>query len=278
MSSKRPELVGPPELFYDENEARKYTNNSHMIAIQAEMSERALELLALPDDSPRFILDIGCGSGLSGEVLSENDHVWVGLDISRAMLDVAIERESEGDLILTDMGLGIPFRPGTFDGAISISALQWLCNADRKDQNPVKRMSRFFTSLYACLSRGSRAVFQFYPNDSSQIELLTQQSMKAGFSGGLVIDFPNSSKAKKMFLVLLTGGHQTLPKGLGTESESDNRVTVINRRNVKKRERRGRPLKKSKEWIVNKKERARRQGKDVRPDSKYTGRRRLGHF
>jgi len=30
-----------------------------------------------------------------------------------------------------------------------------------------------------------------------QLELITQQSMKAGFTGGLVVDFPNSTKAKK---------------------------------------------------------------------------------
>ena len=30
-----------------------------------------------------------------------------------------------------------------------------------------------------------------------QLELLTQQSMRAGFSGGLVVDYPNSTKAKK---------------------------------------------------------------------------------
>lgn len=30
-----------------------------------------------------------------------------------------------------------------------------------------------------------------------QLELITQQAMKAGFSGGLVIDYPHSSKAKK---------------------------------------------------------------------------------
>lgn len=28
------------------------------------------------------------------------------------------EREVDGDLILHDMGTGLPFRPGTFDGAI----------------------------------------------------------------------------------------------------------------------------------------------------------------
>ena len=34
------------------------------------------------------------------------------------------------------MGQGLPFRAGSFDGAISISALQWLCNADKKSNNP----------------------------------------------------------------------------------------------------------------------------------------------
>jgi SAM-dependent methyltransferase len=57
-------------------------------------SQRALELLALPPDgTPRLLLDIGCGSGLSGEALTEAGHNWLGLDISAAMLDVAVERE-----------------------------------------------------------------------------------------------------------------------------------------------------------------------------------------
>ena len=32
---------------------------------------------------------------------------------------VALEREVEGDLFLADIGQGFPFRPGSFDGAIS---------------------------------------------------------------------------------------------------------------------------------------------------------------
>ena len=47
------------------------------------------------------------------------------------MLDVAQERDVEGDVCLHDLGQGLPLRPGTFDGAISISAVQWLCNAVR---------------------------------------------------------------------------------------------------------------------------------------------------
>jgi 18S rRNA (guanine1575-N7)-methyltransferase len=34
------------------------------------------------------------------------------------LIDVAQEREVEGDLILGDIGYGMPFRAGTFDGAI----------------------------------------------------------------------------------------------------------------------------------------------------------------
>ena len=36
------------------------------------------------------------------------------------LLQVAVERETEGDFILGDMGEGMPFRAGAFDGAISI--------------------------------------------------------------------------------------------------------------------------------------------------------------
>jgi 18S rRNA (guanine1575-N7)-methyltransferase len=50
------------------------------------MTERAIELLALPEGQSCYILDLGCGSGLSGSVLTDQGHYWVGLDISPAML------------------------------------------------------------------------------------------------------------------------------------------------------------------------------------------------
>ncbi|XP_064467264.1 probable 18S rRNA (guanine-N(7))-methyltransferase [Ornithodoros turicata] len=278
-SSRRPEHVGPPELFYNEQEAAKYTTNTRIIEIQTSMSERAIELLALPEDTPYLILDLGCGSGLSGDVLEEQGHYWVGVDISQAMLDIAIERETDGDKVLGDLGQGMFFRAGAFDGAISISALQWLCNADKKSHNPVQRLHKFFSTLYSCLSRGSRAVFQFYPDGASQIELVTQQAMKAGFTGGLVVDFPNSTKAKKMFLVLFTGGPQKLPKGLGDESEREKGHQVeFTARRDRMKQLRGKGPKHGAAWIQAKKERRRRQGKETRADSKYTGRRRCGKF
>ena len=50
------------------------------------MTYRALELLALPEGQPAFLLDIGCGSGLSGEILDEEGYIWAGVDIAPSML------------------------------------------------------------------------------------------------------------------------------------------------------------------------------------------------
>uniref|UniRef100_UPI00358EA3B6 18S rRNA (guanine-N(7))-methyltransferase isoform X3 n=1 Tax=Myxine glutinosa TaxID=7769 RepID=UPI00358EA3B6 len=217
-----------------------------------------------------------CGSGLSGEMLTERGHVWLGIDISSAMLTVAAEREIEGDVILADMGDGLPFRPGTFDGCISISAVQWLCYANKTGCSPPRRLLHFFSSLYACLKRGARAVFQLYPQNADQLELISSQAMKAGFSGGMVVDFPNSTKAKKFFLCLFSGGSASLPKALGDEDAQEGVQYTSSR--LRYSSLKGKSMKKSRNWILEKKERQRRQGKDVRHNSKYTGRRRKSCF
>uniref|UniRef100_A0A8C2RT59 18S rRNA (guanine-N(7))-methyltransferase n=1 Tax=Capra hircus TaxID=9925 RepID=A0A8C2RT59_CAPHI len=305
---RRPELQGPPELYYDKNEARKYVRNSRMIDVQIKMTGRALELLCVPEDKPCYVLDIGCGTGLSGDYLSDEGHYWVGIDISPAMLDEALDRETQGDVILGDMGQGIPFKPGTFDacirkkvedefprtggketfhahlletlfGPVFISAVQWLCNANKKSDIPAKRLYCFFSSLYSVLVRGGRAVLQLYPENSEQLELITTQATRAGFTGGVVVDYPNSAKAKKFYLCLFSGPSASLPEGLSedTEEEKPAESTFTAGRIPYRIARRG-VVRKSREWVLEKKARRRRQGKEVRPDTQYTGRKRKPRF
>ncbi|KAK8864331.1 hypothetical protein IAR55_001578 [Kwoniella newhampshirensis] len=291
----RPEEISPPEIFYGDTEAHKYTANTRIKSIQSQMTQRALELLALPEDETAFVLDIGCGSGLSGELLDEEGHVWVGCDIAPSMLEVALEREVEGDLFLQDIGQGFGFRPGTFDGAISISVIQWLLNADSNTHSPPQRLARFFTTLHSCLRNPSRAVFQFYPSSDDQVQMITTAAQRAGFGGGLVVDYPNSKKARKMYLCLMVG-QQEVPKALDGEEmdlDEENSYGLEKRREEIRNERRrrkdssasgkkGKKGKKdinAKEWIMKKKDLYRARGKEGVPtDSKYTARKRKVYF
>lgn len=269
-------------MHYNDTEARKYTTSSRIQNIQASMTHRALELLDLP--GPSFILDIGCGSGLSGEILSglsEDEggpHVWVGMDVSASMLDVALQRDVEGDLLLADIGQGVPFRAGSFDAAISISAIQWLCNAETSDVSPQGRLSRFFNGLYASLKRGGRAVCQFYPKNDEQKRMITGAAVKAGFGAGLLEDDPET-KNVKVYLVLTVGGGNIDGNGgdiTGVVKGMDD-VDVLDGRQ-QRLSGKGEMKKGSKAWIVRKKEQMERKGKVVKATSRYTGRKRRVQF
>jgi 18S rRNA (guanine1575-N7)-methyltransferase len=226
------------------------------------MTHRALDLLDL--QSPSLILDIGCGSGLSGEILSQTDeqgtpggpHMWIGSDISASMLGVALEKEVEGDLLLADAGQGVPFRPGTFDAAISISAVQWLCNAETTEDSPAGRLSRFFNQLYASLKK----------------KMVAQAAIKAGFGAGLLEDDMGTKNAKT-YLVLTVGGGALDGDITGVVRGMEG-VDVEDARRQAKGMKRGVEMKGTRAYIMKKKEQQEQQGKVVKASSKYTGRKR----
>ncbi len=246
------------------------------------MTKRALQLLSLT--APSLVLDVGCGSGISGTILSSvppdaaGPHVWVGLDISASMLSIALERDVEGDLMLADAGQGVPFRAGTFDAAISISAIQWLCNAESREESAVGRLARFFETLYASLRRGGRAVCQFYPKNNAQRDLICKEAVRAGFNAGILEDDPGT-KNVKLYLVLRVGRGEKVEGAYGdirgVVRDMDDVDIIDERRSSRVRERGQVKRKKgSKDWILRKKEQMENRGKLVKPSSKYTGRRR----
>jgi 18S rRNA (guanine1575-N7)-methyltransferase len=89
--------------------------------------------------------------------------------------------------------------------------------------------------------------------------LITSVAQKAGFGGGIVVDYPNSKKAKKVFLCLFVGGggsQQEMPMGLEGEEEEDSKAR-FERRRERERSKGGRGKRKNikdREWILKKKE------------------------
>lgn len=147
--------------------------------------------------------------------------------------------------------------------------------------------------------------------------MITNAALKNGFTGGLIVDFPNSKKAKKFFLFLMAGYSDEIAKDAEraimmpkartdgedysdvdmsddeensqskseSSSEEGPKIGIAGRKSShlqkiiqKKHKAVGRfkanGNRKSKEWILKKKDRQRRQGNKVKTDSKYSGRRR----
>jgi 18S rRNA (guanine1575-N7)-methyltransferase len=120
--------------------------------------------------------------------------------------------------------------------------------------------------------------------------MITNAALESGFTGGIVVDYPHSSKAKKYYLFIQAGYTQesiqeaikAIPKLEKEENENNNIVKYD--KNTKPKTVRGKKKNKSKkaglktrEWIIQKKEKQSKQGKTVRKTTKYTARKRKGH-
>jgi 18S rRNA (guanine1575-N7)-methyltransferase len=116
---------------------------------------------------------------------------------------------------------------------------------------------------------------QIYPENAAQAAMLSEEAMKVGFTGGLVIDYPHSTRAKKYYLCLMVGAAHVaqLPAALADGGE----VSMAGRaRSDKKQKSKGG---KDRSWVLKKKEQMRGKGNlGVAPDTKYTARKRKDRF
>ena len=204
--SARPEVAQPREAaeHYGGGEAQRYTAANAQV--QQELAMRCTHLLESDLDARnQLLLDLGCGSCLSSRVLTAAGQRWIGLDVSREMLllaDRASLVSGVGALLHSDLGTGLPLRPSRqFDGAISVSALQWLCEppAGGSLRDVRDALHRLFTSLHGVLRPGAAAVFQFYTTPAAAAGAL-EAAVECGFRADLIIDLPHATRARKLFL------------------------------------------------------------------------------
>lgn len=105
----------------------------------------------------------------------------------------------------------------SFEAKVCVNIIFMLAWIDKRESAAKQNWSltsqnfkrAFFGSLYRCLSRGARAVFQVYPENLAQRELILKQALQAGFGGGLVVDYPHRyvRSCGKLFLVTHFGTH-----------------------------------------------------------------------
>lgn len=87
----------------------------------------AADLLARYVDSQATVLDVGCGTGLTGRELKRVGFTSIsGADISQPSLDTAAQKGVYTSLVRADLLKPLPFEAGSFDAALCVGVLSYI--------------------------------------------------------------------------------------------------------------------------------------------------------
>ena len=156
-------------------------------------------------DLPLFILDLGCGTGFSSEILNKAGFRVIGVDILNDMLSKANKKKSElknhnMELILADMS-NLPIKTNSFHYIVSISAYNFIThkyNSQREKRKIVNNTAKY---LYKILKENGRIIIEFYPENNNDLELFINSFTLNGFEGFIVKTNPKQ-KSGQTFLLL----------------------------------------------------------------------------
>ncbi len=201
--------LGNSSLDYDssiwmERNQKKTT----LLCLQYLYDER-LDKLEKPDfleDELFFILDLGCGTGFSTEMLVERGFRVVGVDVLYDMLSKVktkknhMKNQNNLELILADINY-IPLRSSSINHAISISAYNFITHGADSIRDKTKIANKTAKSLYKLLKPDGRIIIEFYPKEDEELEMFTTSFHTIGFNGFVIKQNPNQ-KSGQTFLLL----------------------------------------------------------------------------
>ncbi|MEM5804294.1 MAG: class I SAM-dependent methyltransferase [Candidatus Aenigmatarchaeota archaeon] len=174
--------------YWTAQEAEDYDRSPSMRKIQEGMTKSLLRHIG----SRGAVLDIGCGTGFSMELLGKEAF---GIDVSYEMLKLA-RRKGFSRLVLAD-ARQLPFKDGAFERLLSISALQWLTG--RSPEEVREQYAAALAEMARVLAHGGMAGLQFYPATEKEWELARREA--ASLFEGKIIEEGEGKKAKKYMIL-----------------------------------------------------------------------------
>ena len=107
--------------------AERFDGELESLGYRAPVALRELILRAIGAPSGGLdVLDLGCGTGLSGLAIRDFARTLIGVDISPAMADKARTRGIYDQVIVGDMIMATHDIPGSFDLVMAVDALGYL--------------------------------------------------------------------------------------------------------------------------------------------------------
>lgn len=152
---------------------------------------------------PILVLDLGCGTGFSSEVLTENGFYVVGIDILPDMIFKAREKSKKLKnlmLILSDIN-SLPIRENKIDHIISISSYNFIIHGKENHGDQVKLLNGTAKYLGRILKEKGRIIIEFYPKDDQELAKFNNSFIRNGFEGFMVKSNPHQ-KSGQTFLLL----------------------------------------------------------------------------
>jgi SAM-dependent methyltransferase len=138
-----------------------------------------------------LILDMGCGTGFSSEILVSRGFRVVAVDILIDMIHKAAEKRNNYeeydsiDLVLADINF-LPFRDHIFEAVLSVSAYNFIISDLENKIDQKKRLYKTAENLFDILKSKGRIVIEFYPGNPKELKLFNASFTANGFDGFLI--------------------------------------------------------------------------------------------
>jgi SAM-dependent methyltransferase len=152
-----------------------------------------------------LILDLGCGTGFSTEMIALNGYRVIGIDILPDMIyyakkNLKIQKyKKDVNLILASINQ-LPLRYDSFNHAISVSAYNFIAHGQDSYKEKKRILGKTAKSIFKLLKPFGRVIIEFYPKDEKELNLFLS-SFKDDFDGFFIKKNPNQ-KAGQTFLLL----------------------------------------------------------------------------
>jgi 18S rRNA (guanine1575-N7)-methyltransferase len=157
-------------------------------------------------EKPYLILDLGCGTGFSSEVLLNYGFNVIGIEILKDMIKKALLKYQHLDnnqnfhLILGDINY-IPLRNYSIDHIISVSAYNFIVHNKFSIDEKKSLMKSTAISLNKLLRKKGRIIIEFYPKNERDLNLFKDSFIQSGFDGYMIKDNPHQSSGQTFLLL-----------------------------------------------------------------------------
>ena len=203
-----------PDSYLGEK-AEEYNNLTWMERNQKRTTLKCVEYLfdknlgeendEIHEKSSKIILDLGCGTGFSSEILLQNGFRVIGIDLLIDMLTLATEKKkmlknNNLGLILSDINY-LPLKISSIDHVISVSAYNFITHNNHGLREKRKTLNNTAKYLNKLLKKNGRAIIELYPESDEELDLFASSFTNNGFKGFKIKDNPNQ-KSGKTFLLL----------------------------------------------------------------------------